>query len=242
MIITKTKVTQLTITDIQNSPGCGTLDPIRVVIENYEPGKGRITVSCYGAAWAGYWGAMSGQTLEQFFTSCNADYLASNMGSASGLRSGPNYRAYLIRVITAVQHALVQMRPKVTPARAARIERLGHANDLIKVVSDHGRRFFWNESAKRVAHMELDQRGKLWWIDDYRGARVCVEKMGGYEHGWRGFSHGGTLKSLAQAMRDYIKTGARIRHGYIAPEYWGYSLQAAQACRDAALMLPIIYV
>lgn len=84
-------------------------DPIRVYIENYEPGKGRITISCYDAAWVGYWGAMAGRTIEQFFIDCDAGYLSGNLSSASSLRSGEGHRAYLIRIIFAVQQALIEI-------------------------------------------------------------------------------------------------------------------------------------
>lgn len=213
------------------------LDPVRIITENFEPGKGRIILVCYDAAWVGYWGAMGGSTVEEFFIRCDAEYLAGNMGCASGLRTGDNHRAYLIRVIQAAQEALRSRLPKMTKARAARIERLKHVNQLIKIISSHGRRFFWNEDAQRVAKMEIDAKGKLWWIDDYRGAHVCVEKIGGYEHGWRGFSHGGTLRQLAQMMRDYVKTGGMIEIWNIAPDCWGYKEEAAEATRKQALEL-----
>jgi len=121
------------------------------------------------------------------------------------------------------------------------LERLQHANDLIRVTSQHGRRFFWNERDQRVASMEMDDRGKVWWVDDYRGSRVCTEKMGGYEHRWQGFSHGGTLKQLVQQMRNYIKTGERIPAGYIGMDCWGYSPEACAELREAVKAMPILW-
>lgn len=237
MKLTTKPTTMLLIEDLMQPPH--RLDPIRVITENFEPGKGRIIITCYDAAWVGYWGAMGGKTVEQFFTSCDADYLAGNMGCARSLSQSNGNRAYLVRVIRAVQDALIKRQPKITPARQARLDRVGHANELIRVISDHGRRFFWNERDKRIARLELDQRGKVWWVDDYRGTRVCIEKFGWYEHRWQGFSHGGTLKSLVQAMRDYIKTGDRIPLGYIGMDCWGYD-EAAAATIEAARGLPII--
>lgn len=38
--------------------GAERLDPVRVMIENYEPGKGRITITCYGKAWTAAWFAI----------------------------------------------------------------------------------------------------------------------------------------------------------------------------------------
>ncbi|WP_314140394.1 hypothetical protein [Buttiauxella noackiae] len=62
-------VQAFTITDVE----C--LDPVRVMIENYEPGKGRITITCFGKAWTGAWFAMSGDTVQQFIKRVSNDYL-----------------------------------------------------------------------------------------------------------------------------------------------------------------------
>lgn len=100
MIIKTSPVIRLEITKVKR------LDPIRVYIEDYEPGKGRITISCYDAAWVGYWGAMSGQSIAEFFTRAHAEYLAATLGCAGTLSRSNSNRAYLIRVVEAVQAAL----------------------------------------------------------------------------------------------------------------------------------------
>lgn len=55
--------------------GAVRLDPVRVMIENYEPGKGRITVTCYGQAWTGAWLAMGGDSVQEFIKRVSNDYL-----------------------------------------------------------------------------------------------------------------------------------------------------------------------
>ncbi|WP_260617586.1 hypothetical protein [Klebsiella pneumoniae] len=55
--------------------GAERLDPVRVMIENYGPGKGRITVTCYGQAWTGAWFAMGGDTVQEFIKRVSNDYL-----------------------------------------------------------------------------------------------------------------------------------------------------------------------
>ena len=52
MKIEKIDVLSFVLTDLER------LDPVRVMIENYEPGKGRITITCYGKAWTAAWFAM----------------------------------------------------------------------------------------------------------------------------------------------------------------------------------------
>lgn len=100
MTAKKSSVIKIEITEAKR------LDPIRVYIEDYEPGKGRITISCYDAAWVGYWGAMSGQSISAFFINADAGYLAGNLGSARSLKTNSHDKAYLVRIIEAVQEAL----------------------------------------------------------------------------------------------------------------------------------------
>jgi len=106
MKLTTKPTTMLLIEDLMRRPH--NLDPIRVIAENFELGRGRIIITCYDAAWVGYWTAMGGKTVEHFFIDCGAEYLAANLGSASSLSRSNNNRTYLIRVIRAVQDALIE--------------------------------------------------------------------------------------------------------------------------------------
>lgn len=68
--VTTTSVTKLYIEKAEN------LDPITVFLEDFEPKKGKITVSCWGKSWTAYWGGMwDGMTVGQFFTELTADYI-----------------------------------------------------------------------------------------------------------------------------------------------------------------------
>jgi hypothetical protein len=147
------------------------------------------------------------------------------------------------------------MRASIAAAQAAakgggivsKTERLGHANALIEIISRHGRRFFRNRESGAIARLELDASGRLWWIDEYRGSRVYTGKVMGYPHRWRGFSHGGTLRSLVEALRGYVLRGELLHPEYIAPsridptngDIWGYGAEAAAAVRAEAHALPL---
>lgn len=72
MKVTETKVQSLEITEVER------LDPIRVMAENYEPGQGRITITCYGKAWTSAWFSMGGDTVQAFFIRVSNDYLIGN--------------------------------------------------------------------------------------------------------------------------------------------------------------------
>ncbi|ELY3455769.1 hypothetical protein SMY44_000323 [Cronobacter sakazakii] len=69
MKVEKSNVLAFTISDVER------LDPVRVMIENYEPGKGRITITCYGKAWTGAWFAMGDDSVQEFIKRVSNQYL-----------------------------------------------------------------------------------------------------------------------------------------------------------------------
>jgi hypothetical protein len=121
-------------------------------------------------------------------------------------------------------------------------ERVEHANELIKVIASHGRKFF--DYKGDIATLELDKNGKVWFVDEYTKCRIYTH----YSRRWSGFNHGGTLRGLVEAMRDYITKGKCLPIGWIAPircnpengDIWGYGKDAAAAVRAEAAKLPII--
>lgn len=131
---------------------------------------------------------------------------------------------------------------RATPAEKA--ERLAHVNALIKTISDHGRRFFYNERNNRVAEMIILQRGQLYFVDDYSNKPIYVA----YQGHWRGFSHGGTMKQLIGKFAYYINTGEKIGIFWIGPErlnitdgnIWGYAPDEMAKCRAEALLNPAV--
>lgn len=70
MNVETSTVTKLYIT------GAERLDPITVFLEDLEPHKGKITVSCWGKSWTAFWGGMwEGLSVGQFFCQLNAAYI-----------------------------------------------------------------------------------------------------------------------------------------------------------------------
>jgi len=57
------------------------LDPITCFITDFEEGKGRIVIECFGKAWAASWNAMGNNNLRDFFCSCDVYYLAKNLSN-----------------------------------------------------------------------------------------------------------------------------------------------------------------
>lgn len=75
MKVTKTNTETYVITNVPR------LDPVTVYVTNYEPGKGKIVVECYGSTWSTYWGGMSGGRLQPFFVGCDNAYIANRFVS-----------------------------------------------------------------------------------------------------------------------------------------------------------------
>lgn len=97
MKIEPNQITEIRISDIKSGDGeFGKLDPISVVLKNYRPGVGKITIECFGKAWSAGWGGMSGQSVEQFFAESNPHYLIGNLagGISSTQREGcPDWKS-----------------------------------------------------------------------------------------------------------------------------------------------------
>lgn len=85
MKVEQSKVTKLRITEVEN------LDPITVFLEDFGPGKGQITIQCYGKSWTSYWGAMDGRTIAEFFCDSDEHYIAKNLSQIDA--SVPDYEA-----------------------------------------------------------------------------------------------------------------------------------------------------
>lgn len=107
-----------------------------------------------------------------------------------------------------------------------RLERIIVANEFMQVIANCGRFFFRNTGAGHDAYLSMNTRGNIVWIhDDYTGARINTAKEGR----WDGFSHGGTLKSLAGSIGAFVLNGSTMRYGYFQPTMdngfenpWGY--------------------
>ena len=85
------------------------LDPIGVQLHDFERGKGRLVVECYGQAWAAYWLGMGGMRLREFIASADADYIAICLQRDSMRRPSKRGMKYLTRIVEAMKSALKQL-------------------------------------------------------------------------------------------------------------------------------------
>lgn len=68
------------VVDVTYIPSTGTVDPVTVFWQNFSPGKGSVTITCYGDAWTAYFGAMGGSTIQKFVVeSASVEYLANKL-------------------------------------------------------------------------------------------------------------------------------------------------------------------
>lgn len=122
-----------------------------------------------------------------------------------------------------------------------RQDRLCKANILIGVIASCGREFFRHDN--RVAHFKFNNQKRIFFRDDYSNKLIYTHKKGR----WKGFTHGGTLKSLIEKLRDYIKDGTKLNPKVFGPwpdhicrgDLWGYRRDMVQV-RKAAVLLGIV--
>jgi len=51
------------------------LDPVTVYVTNHKVGQGKIVIECFGESWSYFWGGMGERSLQQFFVTCENDYV-----------------------------------------------------------------------------------------------------------------------------------------------------------------------
>lgn len=86
--------------------GAQALDPVTVLMEDIQPGVGRITIICWGKVWTSFWGGMSGDNIRQFILRTDDDYIASHLWNDQRPKKAD--KVYLLRIISAVKSGLIQ--------------------------------------------------------------------------------------------------------------------------------------
>jgi hypothetical protein len=120
------------------------------------------------------------------------------------------------------------------------LDRLNAANEFIKVIAGCGRRFFHYKGV--VSYLELSKQKRVFFTDYYTRKRIYTHRS--YCR-WDGFTSGGTMKSLIESLRDFIKKGKTLNLSYFKEDMgngfknpWGYDEDLA-IVHDAAKRLGI---
>ena len=66
--------------EIRNVPA---LDPVAVYVRDMGMQRGHITVTCFGAAWTAYFGAMGCDSVEEFISKVSGEYLCNKTAPPS---------------------------------------------------------------------------------------------------------------------------------------------------------------
>lgn len=93
-------MTNLTFHEVPASP---TLDTINVFFQDFEIGRGRVVVECYGLAWASYFGAMGEYTIRPFVLKAGTDYLVNKLSRPKQTKAEEKH---LRRVVDAMKESL----------------------------------------------------------------------------------------------------------------------------------------
>lgn len=122
-----------------------------------------------------------------------------------------------------------RVQPVVGTRRADKLDRLEKVNALLAVIAGCGRRFFHHKG--RISRMRVDDRGRVWFWDSYSQKEIYTHCETGR---WRGFTNGGTLRSLVCGLRDYIASGdaSGVHLGpwpdtFCDGDLWGYGASMA---------------
>jgi len=121
-------------------------------------------------------------------------------------------------------------------------ERVDMVNQALEAIASNGRRFFYHEN--RVSKMEVDARGRVWFVDSYSQRRIFTHCPFSR---WRGFTNGGTLKALVCHFRDFITKAKPVPAHCFGPwpewycdgDLWGYGEDMALV-RSAAVKIGIV--
>ncbi len=130
-------------------------------------------------------------------------------------------------------------------------ERLEKANQLIELIANRGRRFFFDERSGRTARFEIAANGRLYFRDDYTWELLPLSHMQSCK--WQiKFSGGGTLKRFVEVLAEYIRFEASHIAYVLGPwpewysnngDVWGYGDEMGdlrEFALSAGMYLPYI--
>lgn len=124
-----------------------------------------------------------------------------------------------------------------------RMDRINKVNELTKLIGDLGRRFFFHKGT--YAQMVIDERGRLYWQDQYTNKRIYLH----YRYWKRGFTNGGTLRHLVNMFKRYVMTGELLPQlfgpwpeEFCNGDLWGYGKENMKLIREKAQELGLLPV
>lgn len=105
--------------------------------------------------------------------------------------------------------------------RRFKLDRIYNANKFLESIASCGRRFFEHfhgDGCREVAKFGKGASGHLYFFDSWHRQWHYVSLIG--ELHW--FHDGGTLRSLIDALVDYVKTGKALSFSESYWKHWAY--------------------
>lgn len=113
-------------------------------------------------------------------------------------------------------------------------KRLEIANQIINLIANRGRRFFYNSRDGEISHF-LVKKKRIYFKDKYTKDEVLSYS---YKQLAKGMSSGGTLMALVLDMSEWIRTGkytnGKNGYGGLFCDHWGYSEEDMKDIRQFA--------
>jgi hypothetical protein len=122
--------------------------------------------------------------------------------------------------------------------KQTRAERIANANEVIRHVAAHGRRFFHYDRHDRTAAFELTASGRVRFRDECTDLLVDTGRVGRWNP--QKFSGGGTMQRMVADLGNYITKGIKIDKRHFGPwadwkcdgDVWGYGFEEMQKVRE----------
>lgn len=119
-----------------------------------------------------------------------------------------------------------------------KVLRLDAANSFLRVIADlPTRRFF--RSGDRVARLMIDRGGRIWYVNEWSGARRKRVYVSGPRRQWNGWVHGGTLAEVVQCLVQFVRTGERLP-ALIGTPWWGMTEGEIETMRIEGRRLGVV--
>jgi hypothetical protein len=88
------------------------LDPVSAFIQDFEPGRGQLTLVCWGRAWSHFWGAMgNGSSLRDFLLKADTGYIVMKLmlpGDVMLKRAEKREERWLTQIVEALKRELLE--------------------------------------------------------------------------------------------------------------------------------------
>ena len=110
-------------------------------------------------------------------------------------------------------------------------QRIEVANRFVKIISEHGRKFF--ERNGKVGYFDIEH-GHVVWHCEVAKKRIWLS----YKY-WS-FGNGGTMRALINALANYIREGGELPMRHLGPwpkwiggdgDMWGYGTDEMEKVR-----------